>query len=134
VVPGLDAGSACPIESRADKKQVSRFGHKLMLKKFLIVAGALAVAAPFAVSAQGSADAARGKVSMCVGCHEIPGYKSSFPTVYSVPMIAGQSSKYIEAALTAYRKGERSHPTMRAIAGSLSDQDIADIAAYYGTK
>lgn len=105
-----------------------------MLKKLLIVAGALAVAAPFAVSAQGSADAARGKVSMCVGCHEIPGYKSSFPTVYSVPMIAGQSSKYIEAALTAYRKGERSHPTMRAIAGSLSDQDIADIAAYYGTK
>jgi cytochrome c553 len=105
-----------------------------MLNKLLIVAGALAVAAPFAASAQGSADAARGKVSMCVGCHEIPGYKSSFPTVYSVPMITGQSSKYIEAALTAYRKGERSHPTMRAIAGSLSDQDIADIAAYYGTK
>jgi cytochrome c553 len=105
-----------------------------MLKKFLIAAGVLAAAAPFAASAQGSADAARGKVSMCVGCHEIPGYKSSFPTVYSVPMITGQSSKYIEAALTAYRKGERSHPTMRAIAGSLSDQDIADIAAYYGTK
>ena len=49
-------------------------------------------------------------------------------------MIAGQSAKYIENSLQAYKKGERSHPTMRAIAGSLSDQDMADLAAYYGTK
>jgi cytochrome c553 len=49
-------------------------------------------------------------------------------------MISGQSAKYIEAALAAYKKGDRSHPTMRAIAGSLSDQDMADLAAYYGSK
>jgi cytochrome c553 len=49
-------------------------------------------------------------------------------------MITGQTAKYIEAALQAYRKGDRSHPTMRAIAGSLTDQDIADLAAHYGTK
>ena len=71
---------------------------------------------------------------MCVGCHGIPGYKTAFPVVYSVPKIAGQSAKYIENALIAYRKGERTHPSMRGIAGSLSDQDIADLAAYYGTK
>jgi cytochrome c553 len=46
-------------------------------------------------------------------------------------MIAGQSEKYIAAALTAYRSGDRKHPTMRSIAGSLSDQDIADISKYY---
>ena len=82
----------------------------------------------------GNAEAGRNKASMCIGCHEIPGYKASFPVVYEVPMIVGQTAKYIEAALAAYRKGDRSHPTMRAIAGSLSDQDIADLAALYGSK
>jgi cytochrome c553 len=71
------------------------------------------------------------KAAMCEGCHNLPRYQASFPEVYKVPMIAGQNAKYIVSALTAYRKGERKHPTMRAIAGSLSDQDMADLAAYY---
>ncbi|AHV94762.1 cytochrome c family protein [Bordetella holmesii 30539] len=81
----------------------------------------------------GNAQNARDKVSMCIGCHGIPGYKASFPELYHVPMIAGQNAKYIEAALNEYRKGARSHPTMDAVAGSLSDQDIADLAAYYSS-
>ncbi|MFA7667267.1 MAG: c-type cytochrome [Burkholderiaceae bacterium] len=105
-----------------------------MFNKLLIVAGLLAAAAPFAASAQGNAEAARDKISMCIGCHEIRGYRTAFPTVYRVPMITGQSAKYIEAALIAYRKGDRSHPSMRAIAGSLSDEDIANLAAYYGSN
>ena len=92
------------------------------------------VLAPIDARAQGAGDPAKAKVSMCIGCHEIPGYKASFPTVYSVPKLYGQSSKYIEAALTAYRKGDRAHPTMRGIAGGLSDQDIVNLAAYYGSK
>ena len=98
----------------------------------LMVAAALL--APALAFAQGNADAGKAKNSMCVGCHEIGGYKASFPVVYSVPYISGQPAKYIESALVAYRKGDRSHPTMKAIASSLSDQDIADLAAYYGTK
>lgn len=89
---------------------------------------------PFAVSAQGNADAAKSKISMCVGCHGIPGYKTAYPIVYSVPKIAGQSPKYLESALIAYRKGDRAHASMRGIAASLSDQDIADLAAYYGSN
>ncbi len=81
---------------------------------------------------KGDPKAAEAKIGACIGCHAIPGYKASFPMVYSVPMIHGQSAKYIQNALTAYRGGDRAHPTMRAIAGSLSDQDIADLAAYYG--
>ena len=84
--------------------------------------------------AQGNAEAAKGKVSMCIGCHGIPMYKTAFPEVYSVPMIAGQSPDYIVKALQAYRAGDRSHPTMRGIARGLSDQDMADVAAYYGGK
>ncbi len=80
---------------------------------------------------QGNAEAARNKNSMCIGCHGIPEYRTAFPAVYPVPMIAGQSQGYIVSALKEYRAGERSHPSMRGVAGSLSDQDIADLAAYY---
>jgi cytochrome c553 len=75
--------------------------------------------------------AGEGKAAMCFGCHGIVGYQASFPQVYKVPKIAGQNAKYLAAALTAYRKGDRKHPSMRAIAGSLTDQDIADLAAFY---
>ncbi len=88
--------------------------------------------APAAHAQAGNAEAAKGKISMCIGCHGIPMYKTAFPEVYSVPMIAGQSSDYIVKALQAYRAGDRGHPTMRGIAKGLSDQDMADIAAYYG--
>jgi cytochrome c553 len=71
------------------------------------------------------------KVAACIGCHGIKGYQASFPEVYKVPMIAGQSAKYIASSLTEYRQGNRKHPTMRSVAATLSDQDIADIAAYY---
>ncbi len=82
----------------------------------------------------GNAKAASTKVEMCIGCHGIPGYKAVFPEVYRVPMIGGQSAKYIESALQAYKKGDRKHPSMRGIAVSLSDQDIADVAAYYAQQ
>ncbi|HEX5355119.1 MAG TPA: c-type cytochrome [Aquabacterium sp.] len=79
----------------------------------------------------GDAAAAKSKVAMCIGCHGIIGYQASFPEVHKVPMISGQNAKYIAAALTAYRKGERKHPTMKGIAAPLSDQDIADLGAFY---
>ncbi len=81
----------------------------------------------------GDAKAASSKISMCIGCHGIEGYKSSFPEVYHVPMIAGQSSQYIVNALTEYASGARTFPTMEAIAKTLSPQDMADIAAYYSS-
>jgi len=71
------------------------------------------------------------KTAMCVGCHGIIGYQASFPEIHKVPMIAGQSASYITSALNAYKGGDRKHPTMRAIADTLKDQDIADVAAYY---
>jgi len=71
------------------------------------------------------------KAAMCIGCHGIAGYQASFPEVHRVPMISGQNAKYVAAALTAYAKGERKHPTMRGIAASLTEKDIADLAAFY---
>ena len=96
---------------------------------------ALSLGLGFAARAQdakpGDIAAGEKKIAMCEGCHNLPRYQASFPEIYKVPMIAGQNAKYIATALVGYRKGERKHPTMRAIAGSLSDQDIADVAAYY---
>ena len=85
-------------------------------------------------NAAGSAAAGEKKAAMCIGCHGIPAYQASFPEIYKVPMIAGQNAKYIVSALTAYKKGDRKHPTMRAIATSLTDQDMADLSAFYETE
>ncbi|MEO8937380.1 MAG: cytochrome c [Burkholderiaceae bacterium] len=91
-----------------------------------------AAAAPAAIVG----DPARGllKSATCLGCHAIPGYKADFPVVYSVPMIGGQNAKYIENALKEYQKGARRFPSMIATARSLSDQDIADVAAYFSSQ
>jgi cytochrome c553 len=86
--------------------------------------------APAAAPA-GGAKSIEAKVAMCVGCHGIKGYQASFPEVYKVPMIAGQSAKYIAAALVAYKQGDRKHPTMRGIADTLTEKDINEIASYY---
>lgn len=111
------------------------------LPRLLIVLGIAAGALVGAAHAQdakpaqgGSAAAGEKKAAMCIGCHGIPAYQASFPEIYKVPMIAGQNSKYIVSALSAYKKGDRKHPTMRAIAASLTDQDMADLAAFYETE
>lgn len=98
-----------------------------------VAAALIAVAAPLQAAESGDPNAGKSKNSMCAGCHGIPGYKSVFPEVYSVPKLGGQHAAYIVKALQAYKSGERTHPTMRAIAAGLSDKDMADLAAYYGS-
>ena len=70
--------------------------------------------------------------AQCIGCHGIPGYKTAYPLVYHVPKIAGQQPAYIVAALKAYKSGERSHPSMRGIAASLTEEQMQKLAEYYG--
>ena len=101
----------------------------LLCSMLLALAGALPTAQ--AQTAKPAHSAIESKVAMCIGCHGIRGYQASFPEIYKVPMISGQGAKYIAAALNEYRKGERKHPTMRSIAATLTDQDMADVAAFY---
>jgi cytochrome c553 len=104
-------------------------------KGLILAAGLLVWAAVPALAQQpapvGDPKEAHKKIAMCEGCHGIPGYKTAYPSVYHVPMLGGQQEAYIASALHAYKAGERSHPSMRGIAASLSDKDIADLAAYY---
>ena len=104
--------------------------NKLKTTMFALAVACVTVSV-HAQALTGSVDNGSRKTSMCIGCHGIVGYQSSFPEVHKVPKIAGQSATYISAALGAYKAGDRKHPTMRAIADSLTDQDIADLAAYY---
>ncbi len=113
----------------------------MKVSRMLLLATATTLA--FAASAQDKNNAgktgaptaaAEAPVSMCIGCHAIPGYQASFPQVYRVPKIGGQSQQYIEAALKAYRQGDRSHPTMQSVAKGLTDDQIASVAAYYAQR
>ena len=107
------------------------------MKRIAIFVAVLAAAlVPLVAAAQATApagDPLKGaqKVQMCQGCHGIVGWRTAFPEVYRVPKISGQNAAYLVAALKEYKSGNRSHPSMKAIAASLSDADMANIAAYY---
>jgi cytochrome c553 len=106
------------------------------IPSYLMAAAALL---PLAVAAQtppapGDPNKGRQKVAMCQGCHGIPGWRTAFPEVYRVPKLSGQNPQYIVAALKQYKSGDRSHPSMKAIAASLTDDDMANLAAYYSQE
>ena len=103
----------------------------MLLSTLFALAVSCATAASLAQDIKGDAQAGQTKNAMCIGCHGIVGYQASFPEVYKVPMISGQSAGYLLAALHEYKKGDRKHPTMRSIAQTLTEQDMADLAAYY---
>jgi cytochrome c553 len=69
----------------------------------------------------------------CLGCHGVDGYKNAYPN-YSVPELEGQHPEYLGTALKEYRDGDRAHLTMHSQASTLTDQDIADIVAYFAGK
>jgi cytochrome c553 len=109
------------------------------MNKLLSSLAAALVACVTLVSAQaqevqGDAKMGEKKNAMCIGCHGIIGYQASFPEVHKVPKISGQGAKYIASALNAYKKSERKHPTMRGVSASLSDQDLADLSAFYAAS
>lgn len=97
----------------------------------LLLALSMLLAFSGVTQAAGDAAAAKDKLSMCQGCHGIPGYKTAFPSAYHVPKLGGQHAEYIIKALEGYKSGTRSHPTMTALVKTLSQQDIEDFAAYY---
>ena len=105
------------------------------MKKILsiLVVGLVACVTTVAMAddIKGNPIAGEQKTALCKGCHGIIGFHTAFPEAYRVPKISGQGASYITAALNEYKKGERQNPSMRAVAESLSAQDIADLAAYY---
>ena len=94
----------------------------------LASAAALALAA---ASSPASADAAAGraKAQMCAVCHGANG----LAVAPNTPHLAGQPEPYLVEQLKAYRSGKRAHEVMGVAAKALTDADIADLAAWFGS-
>ncbi len=104
----------------------------MKIQKMILLAVAMsAAAAAHASTSNGDPEAGARKNAMCIGCHGIVGFKTGFPEVYRVPKLYGQNAQYIANALGEYKHGQRNHPSMRAIAQTLTDQDMADLGAYF---
>ena len=97
----------------------------------LAMAFAAVCAAAFGLSPALAADPAAGrtKATMCRACHGIDGV-AKIPTA---PHIAGESTIYLQTQLKAFRSGKRVHEMMSVIAKQLSDDDIANLAAWYSS-
>jgi len=108
--------------------------NKLLLSLSVLLVASVTAFSAHAQEVKGDVKAGEKKNAMCIGCHGIVGYQASFPEIHKVPMISGQGAGYIVSALNAYKKGERKHATMRGIAASLTDQDMADLAAFYSNS
>src|SRR5262245_37636411 len=94
----------------------------------LICAAAFAASAP--ALADGSKEAGQAKSVPCVACHSIDG-NSVNP---EWPSIAGQHESYLVRQLKAFRDGTRQNPLMSPMAAGLSDEDIADLAAWFSSQ
>jgi len=92
-----------------------------------LLLAALVVAAASPSLAAGDAAAGKRKALACQTCHGLDGL-SKLP---EAPNLAGQPEPYLVKALDEFRKGVRKNEMMSIVAQSLSDADIADLAAYY---
>lgn len=100
------------------------------MKKSLFT-GALCLLASVAMPAlgAGNAEAGKDKAAMCAACHGPTGDSA----IADYPNLAGQHESYIAKQLSDLKSGARNNPLMSPMAAPLSDEDIADIAAYYST-
>jgi cytochrome c553 len=95
----------------------------------LLSAMCMLIAQP-STGAEGSADEGQGKSTPCVACHGVNG-NSSNP---DWPNLASQHPQYVEKQLQAFKGGERQDPLMSPMAATLSEDDMADLAAYYSKQ
>ena len=99
--------------------------------RYLTRAGFFAALLAAALNPAAAADAAAGKTkaAKCTVCHGLDGLAKN----PDAPNLAGDSANYIRKQLGAYRSGERKDPQMSIMAKNLSDDDIADLAAWYSS-
>ena len=96
------------------------------------IALAIALAAiTLPVAAKGDIEAGKAKSQVCQACHGTDGNGMGDP---QYPRLAAQHADYLEKALKDYRSGARKNAIMAGFAGTLSDQDIRDLAAYYAAQ
>jgi cytochrome c553 len=100
------------------------------MKQLILVAAAFSLLVTMPAFAAGDADAGQGKSAICAACHGADG-NSAVP---NWPKIAGQHAPYLERQLGLIKSGARPVPEMAGIVAGFSDQDLANVAAYYSTQ
>lgn len=100
------------------------------MKQLLQFAIGLSLLLSLPVLAMGDADAGQGKAAVCAACHGVDGNS----IVPNWPKIAGQHESYLQRQITLIKGGDRPVPEMAGIVINLSDQDIADLAAYFSSQ
>ena len=84
------------------------------------------------VQAKGNAESGKAKAAqVCAACHGPDGNK---PTGPEFPILAGQHTDYLRKALADYKSGKRSNPIMKGFAATLSNQEMDDLAAWFGSQ
>lgn len=102
--------------------------------KPLVIAVAIAAGATLALPAVARGNPENGKAKaaqVCAACHGAEGNK---PTAPENPILAGQHEDYLAKALSDYKSGKRTNAIMKGFAGQLSNQDIADLAAWFASQ
>lgn len=90
----------------------------------------LGITASNSISAAGNADAGQAKAAVCSACHGMDGNSQ----IAQWPKIAGQHEDYLTRQTRMVRDQQRVVPQMYPIVMNLSDEDIADIAAWYASQ
>lgn len=98
-------------------------------RTLVLCAAAALLSGPAAVQAAGDADAGKAKAATCAGCHGPKG----IAIAPNYPNLAGQKEQYLADSMKAYRDGGRDNPIMKPMVSALSDEDIANLAAYYAS-
>ena len=97
----------------------------------LIIAAALLTLGGNAYAAGNAANGKAIAEKVCAACHGVDGAKPAGP---ENPLLAGQYNDYLVKALSDYKSGKRANPIMKGFAGTLTKQDIEDLAAWFSTQ
>jgi cytochrome c553 len=97
------------------------------MKKIMALMAAGLLLAGSGAALAGDPVAGKAKTQVCIGCHGANGIAN----VGIYPNLAGQKEEYLVLSMKAYKNGERTNPIMMPMVANLSDEDIANIAAYY---
>ena len=101
------------------------------MNKWLVTASIALALSVAGVQAAGNAEAGKTKSAACAACH---GPDGNSPVNPVWPKLAGQHPAYIEKQLHDFKSGARSDPTMTGMAAPLSEEDMADLAAFFSSQ
>ena len=101
-----------------------------LLSGFLLACAAVAAEAPAAAAKPDLTKGAAISTQVCSACHTADGSRGAA----TFPILQGQHPEYLAKQLYDFKEGRRKNPVMQGMVAALSDEDIRNVAAFYGSK